>query len=331
MKNKYKILIPDRLTPPADIEEFVFGEKAEIKLYQAVSPNEIEDYVWEECDAVLAWHELQYDRLLLKKMKNCKVIVRIGVGYDNVDLTSAAELGIKVCNVPDYGTDDVADHTIALMLSLCRGIKNYDNCAREGTWKWESGSTLRRIKGLNLGIIGLGRIGTAVALRAKSFGLNVRFYDPYKQHGYEKVLSIERDYSLTDLAANSDIISVHSPLTLETRMMIGKEFFDQCREGLIFINTARGQIVNLNSLYNAMLENKVLFAGLDVLETEPPKLENQLIKQWVNNDGKLKDRIIITPHSAFYNQDSYIEMRRKGAEEALRVLSGNTAFNEVLR
>ncbi|MCK9282218.1 MAG: C-terminal binding protein [Melioribacteraceae bacterium] len=329
MTKKYKILIPDRLVPPADIEESVFGDEAELQLFQAVNAHEIEDKVWEECDAVLAWHELYFDKNLLSKMENCKVIVRVGVGYDNIDIVSAAEFGIIVCNVPDYGTDDVADHTMALMLSLCRGIKFYDVAAKEGIWKWEPGSKLRRVKGSTLGIIGLGRIGTAVALRAKAFGLNVRFYDPYKSHGYEKALSLGRDYSLSQLAENSDIISIHTPLTNETKMMIGKDFFESCKNEIIFINTARGQIVNLNSLYEAMKEGKVLFAGLDVLETEPPQFDNPFIKEWSGDKGALKDRVIITPHSAFYNKESYIEMRKKAAEEALRILKGEKPFYEV--
>ena len=283
----------------------------------------------ESCDAVLAWHEIQYSSSLLNKMKNCKVIVRVGVGYDNVLLQSASENNIIVCNVPDYGTDDVADHTMALMLSLCRGIENYNKAARNNIWEWETGSELKRIKGLNLGIIGLGRIGTAVALRAKSFGMNIRFYDPYKPFGYEKTFSFERELTLNSLAVNSDIITIHTPLTPETKGMINKLFFDNCKEDTILINTARGPIVNLDDLYNAMLDGKIRKTGMDVLPKEPPQRDHPLIQKWIDNKD-WNERIIITPHSAFYNQDSYAEMRRKAAEEALRVLRNEKPLNQVL-
>lgn len=320
MTQIFKILIPDRLAAPADIEQSVFGREASIHLFQATNADQIEDKVWCECDAVLAWHEIIYDRELLSKMKNCKVIVRVGVGYDNVDIKAASEYGITVCNVPDYGTDDVADHTMAMMLSLCRGLTQYGEAAKQGLWHWEVGNNLRRIKGSTLGIIGLGRIGTAVALRAKSFGMNICFYDPYKPNGYEKTFSIKRADSLNELAKSSDIISIHAPLTNETNKMIDEHFFKACKQNSIFINTARGAIVELDALYKAMVTGKVLFAGLDVLAIEPPDYSQQLIKAW-KNDSDFSNRIIITPHAAFYNQESFIEMRKKAAEEALRALT----------
>jgi lactate dehydrogenase-like 2-hydroxyacid dehydrogenase len=325
---KYLVIIPDRIKSNADIEKKVLNN-SDVELFGAVESKQIPDSIWEKCNAVLAWHEIQYDRELLSKMKNCKVIVRVGVGYDNVDLKAAEDFGIMVCNVPDYGTDDVADHAMGLMLSLCRGLFIYNDSAKNGIWKWEPGNDLRRIKGSTLGIIGLGRIGTAVALRAKSFGLNVRFYDPYKPYGYEKAFSIERDESLFDLAKNSNIISVHTPLTNETKMMINKRFFASCNKNTIFINTARGQIVNLDDLYEAMIDDQVLFAGMDVLPVEPADQNHPLIKEWLTNNGIIKNRIIITPHSAFYNQDSYVEMRRKAAEEVKRVLNNQKPFYMV--
>lgn len=326
---KFSVLIPDRITTDAEIEKSVFGDKAEITLCGAVNSSQIPGEVWSSTNAVLAWHEIQYDKELLLKMKNCKVIVRVGVGYDNVDLNAADELGITVCNVPDYGTDDVADHAMSLILSLSRSLHNYDKMARDKIWKWETGFALRRLKGRSVGIVGLGRIGTAVALRAKSFGLGVRFYDPYKPNGYEKSLNVERDYSLHKLASNSDIISIHAPLTKETKLMINKRFFESCRNQSIFINTARGMIVNIDDLYEAMVSNKILFAGLDVLSSEPPDENHPLIKSWIKDEDWIKGRIIITPHSAFFNQDSYKEMREKAALEALRVLNNELPLNRV--
>ena len=325
----YKILIPDRLEAPADIEQTVFGNQSEIILYGANSSEEIPLEVWANCDAVLAWHDIQYTRELIETMQNCKAIVRVGVGYDNVDLIAAKENNIVVSNVPDYGTDDVADHTLAFILSLGRGLSEYQLTAKTGDWSWKAGKDLKRLKGSTIGIIGLGRIGTAVAMRAKSFGMNILFYDPYKEFGYEKSLSIERVDSLSKLANKSDYITIHTPLTNETENMIDENFLNECKIGAILINTARGAIVKLDDLFYAMDNDIISKVGLDVLSVEPPDKKQPLINKWLSNDDDWIGRICITPHSAFYNKDSYFEMRKKAAEEAKRILEGMKPLNKV--
>jgi len=326
---KYKILIPDRLTPPADVEEKVFGYKADILLKQAIHTSQISDSDWADCDAILAWHELQFTADVISKMKKCKAIVRVGVGFDNVNLKAAKKKGIMVCNVPDYGTGDVADHAMALMLNLIRGIDSYHQGAKSGKWEWEIGNHLRRMSGLNLGIVGLGRIGTAVAVRSKAFGLNICFYDPYKEDGYDKSLGISREDDLYELAGKSDIISIHAPLTDETNRMFDDNYFSKCKKGQTLINTARGAIVCMESLYKALKNNSISAAGLDVLEVEPPDESNKLVADWKSEKDWINGRLIITPHCAFYNRESYIELRRKSAEEALRVLEGNKPRNQI--
>ena len=328
--SKLTILIPDRLEPPAHVEQAVFGDGADIILPQATNAKNISDDVWAGCDAILAWHDLYYDAKLLKKMTKCKIIVRVGMGFDNVDIEAAKECGIAVCNVPDYGTNDVADHTLGLMVSLARGIPLYNNAAKAGKWCWETGSALFRLTGATLGIVGLGRIGTATALRAKAFGLNVRFYDPYLPSGVDKVLGVVRDESLAGLASESNIVTVHTPLTDETNGLIDEDFFGYCKDGVVFINTARGPIVNFDALYESMQTNKVMAAGLDVLPVEPPDWSHPLIAAWKNNEPWLQGRLVITPHSAFYNKQSYKEMRKKAAEEALRFLRGEKARNRIV-
>ena len=325
----FRILIPDRLKDNADIEQQVFGSETIIELFNATSAKDIPDTVWSNCDAILAWHEIQYTPSLIQKMKNCKVIVRVGVGYDNVNLQAAEQNNIKVCNVPDYGTDDVADHAMAFILSLSRGLPEYESAARKGDWSWETGVGLRRLKGSNLGIIGLGRIGTAVALRAKAFGLNVLFYDPYKPQGIEKSLSLERVDSLYELAEKSRIITIHAPLTSETSKMIDEGFFNTCNKGTILVNTARGGIIDFDHLHDAMLNEIIYKTGLDVLPVEPADLSHPLIKKWKENNSDWERRIQITPHCAFYNAESYVEMRRKAAEEALRVLNNLPTLYEI--
>ena len=318
----YNILIPDRLCPPADVEQAVFGDEARITVAQATETVQIDDAVWADCDAILAWHDLRFDAAVLDKLARCKVIVRVGVGFDNVDLAEARKRNIDVCTVPDYGVDDVADHAMGLVLSLARALAPCNDLARSGAWDWGYASNLMRLTGATFGIVGLGRIGGAVAHRARAFGMRVLFYDPYQSVGMEKTWRLERCWSLDELAEQSHVISIHTPLTDETRGMIGADFFAKCARQPILINTARGPVVDTTALYNAMHSGLVRCAGLDVLEVEPPDAASPLIKAWKDTAHELNNRLIITPHCSFCNIESLEEMRRKAAEEALRVLRG---------
>lgn len=318
----WSILIPDRLYPPADVEEAVLGKDARFEMAMAGDGTAIPDVMWRQADAVLAWHEVRLHEGVIAKLDRCKVIVRVGAGFDNVDLEAAARSGIPVCNVPDYGTNDVADHAMSLLLGLARGISGYDRAARSGAWSWDCAGALRRVTGSTFGIVGLGRIGTAVAVRAKAFGMRVLFYDPYKDVGYDKALGIERAHRLDDLLSQSDAVTLHTPLTEETRRFAGKQFFCTLKEGAIFINTARGACCELDALHEVLRSNRLRAAGLDVLEQEPPDVRHPLIQAWRLQEDWIAGRLLITPHAAFYNRESYVELRRKAAEEARRVLTG---------
>jgi lactate dehydrogenase-like 2-hydroxyacid dehydrogenase len=323
-------LIPDRLTVP-DVEKKVFGDDYEIITTSVLNADDVDDILWNSAHAVLAWHDLTYNAELIEKLISCKVIVRVGVGYDNVDLEAAKKKNIVVCNVPDYGTNDVADHAFALLLTLVRGTEVYNRqLKRNMIWEWTTAGELHRITNLTFGIIGLGRIGTATALRAKSFGMNVVFYDPYVPDGKDKALQVTRVNLLNELLEKADIISIHTPLTDETRSMVNKDFFDNVKKNLILINTARGKIIDLDALNNALQDNVVKAAGLDVLPQEPPDINHPLIQAWQAEEDWLSGRLLITPHSAFYNRESYIEMRQKAAEEALRVLNHENPKNKLV-
>ena len=153
------ILIPDRIKKNVEIEKEIFGKGYKIITQDKKIAEEIPVEIWQSADAILAWHEINYDTDLISKLRNCKIIVRVGVGYDNVDLESAKNKGIAVCNVPDYGTNDVADHTMALLLSLCRATQAYDEHIRKNrSWEWDSIGNLKRLNGLTIGIIGLGMV-----------------------------------------------------------------------------------------------------------------------------------------------------------------------------
>jgi len=325
------ILIPDRLSTPTEVESDVFGELFEVLAPCATHTSQISDDVWGKAEAVLAWHDLQFTKEVLSKLKRCRVIVRVGVGYDNVDLKAAGMYRIPVYNVPDYGTNEVADHAIGLLLSLTRGIFAYSENFRlnPNGWRWEAAGKLNRINGLTLGIVGLGRIGIATALRAKSFGMNIIFFDPYIPDGVDKALGVHRVDSLYSLAEITDIISFHTPLTEETRGMANAIFFDHLKTGAILINTSRGAIIQLDSLYDALRSNKVRAAGMDVMEIEPPDPDHPLIRAWRNREDWVCYRLLITPHVAFFCEEAYKEMRYKAALTAKRVLDGESPRNCV--
>ena len=320
-KKKYTVLMPDVIINP-DLEMTVFDEQ-----FQMLTPNvsKVDDVpldMLRNADAIMGWHTLEYDSTLIKQLDNCKLIIRIGVGFDNVDLKTAGELGIAVSNVPDYGTTDVADHTIALLLGFFRGIYAYADSVINNQWDWHNAGLLKRLCGSTLGIIGLGRIGTATAMRAKGLGMNVLFYDPYLVEGADKSLGIGRCYELNELLAQSDAVSLHTPLTDETRKMANEDFFHAMKPGSIFLNTARGQIVDPGALYDALKSNHLSAAGVDVWPTEPPPDSDLLIKAWRSGEPWIKYRFIHTPHSAFYCQEAWQELRTKGAMEVKRVLHG---------
>ena len=323
----WNVIVADRITDP-DVEQAVFGDQAKVTALSATDTAGIEERI-SHADAILAWHDLQWNAELLARLDRCRVLVRVGVGVDNVDVQAATTRNIVVCNVPDYGTNDVADHAIAMILALARGLIGNDRFARSGAWTWGLAPTFR-ITGKVLGIVGLGRIGTATALRAKVFGMQVGFYDPYKPRGWEKSLALRRFDDLQSLAHESDIISIHAPLTRETHGMVDASFFAAARHGAVLVNTARGQIVDWRAFSSALEAGLIASAAFDVLPIEPPDHRDPVIDAWLTGASWIRDRLIVTPHCAFYSSEAVLEMRQKAAEEALRVLSGQSAWNQIL-
>jgi len=200
-----------------------------------------------------------------------------------------------------------ADHAMALLLSFSRGLHEYTRRAQQRDWSRENDMPFR-LNNKVLGIIGLGRIGTATAMRARAFGMRVIFYDPYIRDGYDKVLGLERVESLNKIAERSDVISIHTPLTHETLGMINEEFFKYVKKGAIVINTARGAIIDITALEKAMRTGIIRSAGLDVLPVEPPDESQRLIVEWENGKDWLSGRLIVTPHVAFYSPEAREEI-----------------------
>jgi len=327
MDKKWNVVVSDILDVAPDVEREVLGEDVEIKVLKATDTRQLDGFI-EDAHVILAWQGLQWDHATLSKLRTAKGFVRVGAGYDNVDLQAARSLGLNVSNVPDYGTHDVADHTIALLLSVARGISGSNREAKLGAqhWCWGAIPTFR-LTGKRLGIIGLGRIGAAVAVRAKAFGMEVAFYDPYLPSGWEKSLGIGRFHDLHQLVAHSKIISLHTPLTPETQGLVNESFFAAVKEPIVLINTGRGAVIDWPAFSNAFKDGLVQAAGLDVLPIEPPDFDDELLRAWSDDDGAVRDRLIITPHAAYYSEEAFRELRRKAAEEALRMLRGERLLN----
>jgi phosphoglycerate dehydrogenase-like enzyme len=260
--------------------------------------------------------------------------VKYGVGYDDVDIERFGKLGIPVCNVPDYGTREVADHAIALMMTLAKSVAYHDEELRadlKGNWRPQHNPFGRRLSVCTFGVVGMGRIGTAAALRAKAFDMDVVFYDPYQPNGYQFAIGVRRADTLAELMGQCDFVSIHTPLTAETRGLIGAEAFAAAKRGMILINTARGPVVDIDALHDAMKDGTVQAAGLDVLPEEPANQQRRLIAAWQKNEDWIRHRLLLTPHSAFYTPESFRDNRGFAARTAARFLRDGRLENCVNR
>jgi D-3-phosphoglycerate dehydrogenase/C-terminal binding protein len=243
----------------------------------------------------------------------------------------ARQLGIPVANVPDYGTEEVADSTIGMILSLSRGIARLNSQHRDGwdSWSYTSAKPLRRLRGQVCAIVGLGRIGTAVALRAKSLGMDVVFFDPFRSDGVEKALGIRRVESLDELLSQAFVLTLHCPRTARTEELINATSLSQMPWGSYLVNTARGGIVNSADVVSAIESGRLAGAAIDVLPYEPPDAREPLVSAWRDRNHPAYHRVLINPHAAFYSEASLNEMRSKGAETCRRALLAEPLNNIV--
>ncbi len=292
--------------------------------------QEVPDAVWALADGIVGGPDLSDD--IIAKMPRCRVHVRPAVGFDTIDVARWGRHGIPVCNTPDYGTMEVADHAIAMMLTLMKGIAFHDERLRQdpiGNWIPPLSPFGRRLSLCTFGIVGLGRIGTAAALRAKAFGMDVVFYDPHKPNGYELALGIRRADTLAELLGQCDVLSLHLPANEQTRGLLSRDALATAKRGMIVVNTARGPIIDLDALHDAMREGIVLAAGLDVLPQEPPDLQVALLRAWHTGQDWLRHRLVLTPHSAFFTPESARDMRSIAARTAARYLRDGRLENCV--
>lgn len=330
MADRPRVIITDFVAGPLVTEQRILGDVADVVALDATDEEHIADRV-QDADAIMMYHTLAITANTIERLDRCKLIVRCGVGYDNVDWRLARQRGIDVCNVPDYGTEDVADTAIGMMLALARGIALYNSQLRSGgdPWSFKLAQPVRRLRGQVFGVIGIGRIGTAAALRAKALGMDVVYYDPYVPDGRDKSLGVRRAESLDELLAAAHVVSPHCPLTDETHHMIRAETIARMQPGSFLINTSRGGVVDVTAVPEAIASGQLAGAGIDVLEEEPPPDDHPLLAAWRDPQHPAHHRLIVNPHAAFYSEEGMLDMRVKGSETCRRALLGMPLRNVV--
>jgi len=272
-----------------------------------------------DADAVIVAASEPYTQKVIQNLGKCKIISRLGIGINNIDVEEATRQGIPVANVLDASVHEVSDHAMAFLLAFSRKIFPLAQAVRKGAWKAGSNEITKvrgqmfRLNQQTLGVVGVGRIGARVAQKARAFGMRVLGYDPYlssselQQRGAEKV-------DFDPLLREADFISLHAPLTPETRGMFGLKEFRGMKPTAVIINTARGAIINEQALYQALVEGSIGGAGVDVCEPEPPLPDNPLFQL---------EQVLVTGHTAFFSESSMVELQQKATEAAIAALRGN--------
>ena len=327
------VLYAENQYPDDKLEREIFGEGITIMRRSVNSLAELSAADCAEVDGlmILRFHVTRED---IARFPRLKCIVRMGVGYDRIDRAAAAERNIIVCNVPDYGTTEVADHAITLALTLRRGIIHYHDTQRAtpmAPWRpLRTGGLVRRLGVQTFGIVGLGRIGTAAALRAKALGFRVMFYDPHLPNGAELAVGCARARSLEALLRETDTLSIHAPLTRETRGLIGAAQLAMLKPNAVVVNTARGPIIDIDGIYEHLKSGHLAAAGLDVVPVEPPvEPLPRLFAAYRAREPWLQGRLVITPHAAYYSPEADHDTRVKAAETIRAALLSNRPQNVI--
>jgi D-3-phosphoglycerate dehydrogenase len=314
---QYLVAVADSVFPNLDPATQVLSAiGAELKLAADSSPESVMK-VAADADAVLVTYA-KINAEMIRQMKKVRIISRFGIGVDNVDLDAATQKGIVVTKVPDYCIDEVSDHAMALLLAAVRKIPLANDQVHSGTWKMPNVVPIHRLRGSVLGLVGFGRIPQLVAPKAKSFGMRVVASDPYVPGEVFKSLGVEK-VEFADLLKISDYVSIHSPLTPETKGLFNADAFGKMKKGSYVVNTARGPIVDEAALAAAIDSGQIAGAALDVMTSEPPTGSPLVGKR----------NVIITPHTSFYSEESLVELQTKASQEVANVLTGKAPRNPV--
>lgn len=325
-----RVVITDFINDTLAIEREVLDGVATVEAIDALAEQDLRGRV-ESADAVMMYHNLSVNAATIESLTNCKLIVRCGVGFDNVDHAVARQRGIPVSNVPDYGTEEVADSAIGMMLTLARGIHQYNvRLQYDGDpWSYTIAQPLKRLRGAVFGIVGLGRIGIAAARRAAAIGMDVAFYDPFREDGFDKAIGVRRVETLKELIEQSHVLSIHCPLNDDSHQIINSKTIEWMPKGSYLINTGRGDVVDTDIIPGAIASGRLAGAGIDVLATEPPDPADPLIAAWRDPIHPAHERLIINPHAAFYCEQGLEDMRRKGAQACRNALTGVPVRNVI--
>jgi len=309
------VLVTETVFPDLDPETRVF-ENAGIELIvtEAGSAEEIVAAAGEhEPDALLTATHIDITEEVFENIETLETVSSYGIGVDHIDLDAATSHGVTVTNVPDYGVEEVSTHAVSLLLACVRRTPQYHEDVSNGGWDWKTEAPIARLRGKTLGLVAFGKIARRVSEKVAGFDLSVVAYDPYvsddtiEEHGVDAV-------GLAELFERADLISSHPPLTEETRHLIDADAFSAMKESAIYVNTSRGPIVDESALYDAIMNDEIRAAAIDVMEEEPPR-DSPLIGL---------DDVIITPHVAWYSEASRAELQRKAAEEIVSVLQNET-------
>ena len=257
--------------------------------------------------------------VILAAMPKCRIVARVGTGLDGIDLDAAARRGVYVTNVADYSVDEVSAHAVTLLLAHARRLRQYQALVTQGGWSSTGGGPIRRLRGLTLGVAGFGRIGRATAVKARGLGLRVIAFDPLLPEQDIRAAGAE-PVSWAGLLAESDYLSLHVPLTPQSRHMINADALAAMKPSAVLINTARGGLVDETALANAIRSGTIAGAALDVLTDEPPPAGHPLLGD---------ERILITPHSAWYSLEAQRDVVAGACEDVRRVLSGQPPRSPV--
>ncbi|HEY4174378.1 MAG TPA: C-terminal binding protein [Rhodopila sp.] len=328
------VLYSEKSYADDSVEQRIYGPDVRV-IFPAIASNSLADLSDEDCAAAEGLMILRFKVFAkdLERFPRLRAICRMGVGYDNLDRVAAADRQIMILNVPDYGTTEVADHAMALALSLRRGLLMHHETQRAtppAAWRYIDDPLLRRSSVQTFGIVGMGRIATAVALRAKAFGFRVVFYDPHLPNGVELGLGVQRAATLEELLRQTDTLSVHTPLTRETRGLLGLKELSLLPKGAVLVNTARGPIVDIDAVATLLKSGHLAGVGLDVVPVEPPvEPVPELIRAYRAREDWTLGRLIITPHSAFYTPQAWDDIRSKSAETMRAALLGPCAQNVI--
>jgi D-3-phosphoglycerate dehydrogenase / 2-oxoglutarate reductase len=320
---KTKIVITDFGGPDIDVEEAELrssGLDIELVRLSARTPEEMFGVVDDADALIVQWAPV--NRQVLERMTRCKIISRYGIGVDMVDLKAAAERGIPVANVPDYCIEEVSTSTLAFILSLNRHVIPQDQTIHAGKWAWPQGVPYPvRLATQTLGVVGLGNIGRAVARKAHALGLRVLVFDPFLKP--EQVASLPVTLvSLEELLRTSDYVSLHCPLTAETRHLISTAQLAMMKPTAYLINMSRGPVVDQPALYQALVSKQIAGAALDVLEKEPPPADEPILKL---------DNVIFAPHAASASNEALIQLRRDVVRNVVMALRGEMPRSIVNR